>query len=280
MRSDHLFIGGLRVHYFHAGKAGCCVILLHGGGLDSARLSWSSVLPALAQSHRVFAPDLPGYGESDRPADFDHTIESYGRLITAFMDMLGVQWASFCGVSMGGALALHMALAYPQRVLRLIPVSSYGLQRKAPAHLLSYLFTRMPILTRTAYAMLRRSRAWTRASLSAIFADPAHIPEDLVDDVFDEICKPGAGEAFMAFQRHEVMPGRLRTNYLDQLSRISASTCFIHGDCDRLVPIACAREASRRVTGARLYEMRRCGHWPQRELPAKFCAAVQEFLDQ
>lgn len=278
MRSNHVTIGGLRIYYHHAGDSGSPVILLHGGGLDSARLSWALALPALAGSHRVFAPDMPGYGDSDRAPQFEHTIESYARIVIAFMDALGIAQANLCGVSMGGALTLCLGLTYPQRVLRLAPVSSYGLQRHAPAHALSYWFVRMPFVTRLMYAALRRNRAWTRASLGSIFADASRISDDLVNDVFEEIRRPATGEAFMAFQKHEVLPHGLRTNYLDRLHEINAETLFIHGDRDSLAPIAWAREANRRLAGSRLQVMSDCGHWPQRELPETFHTIITEFL--
>lgn len=278
MPGNQVTIDGLRIHYHHAGERGSPVILLHGGGIDSARLSWALALPALAESHRVFAPDMPGYGESDRPPQFAHTIESYARIVIAFMDALGIAQASVCGVSMGGALTLHLGLTCPQRVLRLVPVSSYGLQRKAPAHALSYGFVRLPFLTRLMYAALRRNRAWTRASLASIFADASRISDELVNDVFDEIHRPATGEAFMAFQKHEMLPHGLRASYLDRLHEIKAPTLFVHGDRDRLVPIAWAREASRRLAGSQLQVMTDCGHWPQRELPETFHAIITEFL--
>ncbi len=278
MHDNHVTIDNCQIHYHHAGDTGSPLILLHGGGLDSARLSWALALPALARSHRVFAPDMPGYGDSDRLPQFEHTIESYGRVVIAFMDALGLAQASFCGVSMGGALTLHIGLTYSQRVLRLVPVSSYGLQRKAPAHALSYWFVRMPFLTRLTYAALRRNRAWTRASLGSIFAHLSRISDDLVNDVFEEIRKPATGEAFIAFQQREVLPNGLRTNYLDRLPEIKFPTLFIHGDRDNLVPIAWVREAHRRLAGSQLQVIPDCDHWPQRELPETFHAIITEFF--
>jgi pimeloyl-ACP methyl ester carboxylesterase len=136
----------------------------------------------------------------------------------------------------------------------------------------------MPFLTRLTYAVLRRNRAWTRASLGSIFTNPSRISDDLANDVFAEIRQPAAGEAFMAFQRREMLPDRVRTNYLDRLHEIKAPTLFIHGDRDSLVPVAWAREANRRLAGSQLQVIPDCGHWPQRELPAAFHAIITEFL--
>ncbi|BCX05429.1 MAG: alpha/beta hydrolase [Candidatus Roseilinea sp.] len=277
---QHAFVtlSGLRIHYYCAGEGGSPVILLHGGGVDSAKLSWKLAIPALARTHRVFAPEMPGYGESDRPARFDHTIESYGCIVRDFMAALDIAHASFAGVSMGGALTLHIGLTYPECVIKLAPVASYGLQRTAPAHFLSYLITRTPLLISLVYAALRNHRAWVRASLGRIFANPTRLTDDLVDDVYEELRKPNAGQAFTIFQRHELLPDRLRTNYMERLGEIAAPTCFVHGDKDALVPVTGAREAAARLPGAKLHVMHNCGHWPQRERPEEFNAIITEFL--
>lgn len=278
MRSSAIVLNGLRIHYYSVGETGSPVILLHGGGVDSAWLSWKLTMPALAKAHRVLAPEMPGYGKSDRPARFNHTIEAYGGIVRDFMAALGCARASFVGVSMGGALALHIGLKYPERVIKLAPVASYGLQRTAPAHFLSYLFTRLPVSANLVYAALRSNRAWTQAGLARIFADPTRLTGDLVDDAYEEICKPKAGQAFASFQRHELLPNRLRTNYMTRLGEIAAPACFIHGDKDGLVPLVCAQEAAARLPGARLHVMRDCGHWPQREQPEVFNTIISEFL--
>ncbi len=268
----------LRIHYRAAGQAGSVVILIHGGGIDSSRLSWKLTLPALARTHHVIAPDLPGYGESDHPTDFPHTLDSYVSIVCALMDALDIERASLCGVSLGGAITIGFALAHAPRVNKLVPVASYGLQSHAPAHFLSYFFVRMPGMIRATYAMLGRNRNWSRAALSNIFADPRAVTDDLAADVFIEMNRPHVGDAFARFQQHELLPRRLRTIYMDRLSEISAPTLFVHGDRDRLVPIAYAREAQRRMPNARLRVMQSCGHWPQRERPDEFNAVVTDFL--
>ena len=75
-----LEVDGLRIHYLAAGETGSPVILLHGGGLDSASFSWGNVIGPLSDHHRVFAPDLPGYGQSDKPA-IQYTMDYYIRLL-------------------------------------------------------------------------------------------------------------------------------------------------------------------------------------------------------
>lgn len=279
MKSDYLKIAGVRIHFLGAGTQGSPVILLHGGGVDSAALSWKLALPALAETHRVYAPEMPGYGESDRPASFNHTIDAYIALVREFMDAQGIDKACLAGVSMGGAIAIGFTLAHPDRVLKLAPVSSYGLQHNTPSsQLLSFLITRNAAMSNLTYALLKRSRSLAAASLKAIFADPNNIAPDLVDDVYAEIKKAGTGSAFAHMQKHEITRSGLRTCYMERLHEISAPACFIHGEKDGLVPLADAQQAAQRVPGAHLQVMHNCGHWPQRERPAEFNRIINEFL--
>jgi pimeloyl-ACP methyl ester carboxylesterase len=278
MNSQYIDVNGLRIHYYQAGTAGSPVLLLHGGGTDSAWLSWALTIPALAQTHRVFAPDLPGYGESARP-NAPYSMDYYIALLPRLMDALGIERASLVGVSMGGGIALGFALRYPQQVERLVLVDSYGLQTRAPWQRLSALLIRLPWLNAATWWLIARSRPLATASLKALFADPSRITPELMDDVMAEVRRPAAGRAWQAFQRDEVRWGGLRTNYLDELGRIAAPVLLVHGAQDSLVPLECQQEAARRLPNARLEVLERCGHWPQRECPEEFNRLVAAFLE-
>ena len=102
------------------------VLLLHGGGFDRARRSWAEVLPAWKDRFRMYAPDLPGYGDTEgfrRP----HTIPELGVWALALMEGLEVPRAHVVGNSMGGGIALWLAFNHRERSGRLVPVGSYGL---------------------------------------------------------------------------------------------------------------------------------------------------------
>jgi pimeloyl-ACP methyl ester carboxylesterase len=269
---------GINTHLFTAGEEGETVVLLHGGGTDSAWLSWQPVILALSPRFRVIAPDLPGYGKSDTP-QISYTLDTYIDFVKRLLDQLGVARATLAGVSMGGGIAIGFTLAYPERVQRLVPVDTYGIQRRYPGGLWGYILVRMEWLNRFSWWLLGRSRALTRASLQQIFYDPGVLPDDLVNEVYEEIRRPKAGVAFCSFQKHEVLKNGLRTVFLDRLGEIEAETLFIHGENDRLVPLECAREAHARLPGSRLEIIPACGHWPQREKPQDFNRILLNFLE-
>lgn len=271
-------VGEINTHLFTAGEEGESVVLLHGGGTDSAWLSWQPVILALSPRFRVIAPDLPGYGKSDTPR-ISYTLEFYIDFLKRLLDQLGVARATLAGVSMGGGIAIGFTLAYPQQVQRLVPVDTYGIQRRYPGGLWGYYLVRMEWLNRFSWWLLGRSRTLMRTSLQQIFYDPSALSDDLVNEVYEEIRRPEAGLAFRSFQKHEVLKNSLRTIFLDRLGEIEAETLFIHGENDRLVPLECAREAHAILPGSRLEIIPACGHWPQREKPQDFNRILLNFLE-
>jgi len=271
-------VGEMRIHGYTAGIDGPPVVLLHGGGIDSAWLSWRCLISPLSLSHRVIAFDWPGYGESDPGRPFHHTLEASITLIGDLMDALGLASSSLVGISMGGAAALGYALQQPRRVERLVLADPYGIQRKVAFHFLSYLFIMLPWVTELTYAYLRRSRWAIRASLKFILSNPLMPDDTLVEEVYQAVQKSGAGKSFNDLQRDELTPWGLKTVYLDRVAEIRMPVLLVHGEKDALVPVACAREAKRLNSNLQLEVLPDCGHWPQRDWPERFNAAVMEFL--
>jgi pimeloyl-ACP methyl ester carboxylesterase len=116
---------GLSLRYLVAGE-GPPLVLLHGAGDNS--LDWRWVLPALARTHHVYALDLPGSPESARPVA-DYSPAFFERSLAAFLDALGIERATLVGNSLGGTVALRLALSEPSRVEALVLVSAAGLGR-------------------------------------------------------------------------------------------------------------------------------------------------------
>jgi len=277
MQNQWIQVNGLRIHTMTAGEQGSPVVLLHGGGIDSARLSWELLLPVLAQTHRVFAADWPGYGDSDKP-QADYSMDYYIQFLAALMAAWGLDQASLVGISLGGGVALGYTLRAPEHVARLVLVDSYGLQSKAPLHQLSYLLVKLPLFNALTWALVRRSRAMLRASLQGLLHNPGAVTEALVDQALLEVQKPGAARAWMVFQNSEMLWRGARTCYLERLGELTAPTLIIHGRQDRAVPLSCAEQAHTRIQGSQLQILEGCGHWPQRDHPDEFNRLVADFL--
>ncbi len=277
IQSEWVDVQGLRIHYLRAGEQGAPVVLLHGGGIDSSILSWELTIPTLAERHRVLAPDLPGYGESDKP-DIEYTTAYYLQFLGAFLDAVGLQRTSLAGLSTGGGIALGFALESPERVEKLVLVDSYGLQTKAPLAWMGYLMVHMPGYSGLSLAMMR-SRWMLRASLGALLRHREAVTEKLVDQAMTEVRRPRAVLAFNSYQKAEVLWTGTRTCYMDRLPSLNVPTLIVHGAEDTLVPVACAQQAHDLIPGSQLHFLPGCGHWSQRDCPEEFNRVVGAFLD-
>ncbi|MBI1730381.1 alpha/beta fold hydrolase [Candidatus Acetothermia bacterium] len=118
-------VGGLRTHVVVKGD-GSPIILLHG--FASYGYSWRHNIDALAESHCVYALDMPGFGLSDKPAKHDYSLSAQAGFVLAFMDAMHLDRVALAGNSMGGGVALEFAVRFPERLSGLIIISSVGLR--------------------------------------------------------------------------------------------------------------------------------------------------------
>ncbi len=250
------------------------MVLLHGAGADFAGLSWKHVVPRLSRGYRVLTPNLPGHGGT--PELPDPTTEAYLDWLCRWMDGAGVERATLAGLSLGGALALGYALRSPERVDRLVLAASYGLSRQVPYHALVWFLLRSP-LRRLLRAPVLRQGPGLRLGVRFVVGDPRAVDAELLEDVRTALRGTSPG-LFWRWLETEVKGSRVRTYYGDRLRDLRCPVLLIHGDRDRLVPLAHAEQAARRIPQARLVVLRGCGHWPARERPEEFCSALEAFL--
>ena len=277
IRSEWIEVEGLRIHYLMAGQTDAPVLLLHGGGYDSAFRSYKQSIGPIAQYHRVFAPDWPGYGESDKPK-LRYTTDFYVDFLGHLMDDLGLEKASLVGISMGGAISLGFSLHSPERVEKLVLVDSHGLGKEVPGRVMSYVMVRLPLLNRLVWAAMGRSRRMIRWSLQSVFHDPQAVTRSLVEEDFQAAKKPGEGQAWRYWLGSEIGLGGFRTNFVDEFYTLDVPTLILHGAEDRYVPLSWARRAHTLIKDSELSILPQCGHWLTREKPAEFNRVVIEFL--
>ena len=247
------------------------VVLLHGIGLDAASVSWRHAVPALAEEFRVYAPDFPGHGDSDRPR-VRYTHEFFLEVLESFLSTLDLEGAPLVGTSMGGGVALGYALEHG--VERLALAGSYGLGRDAPWRPAASAFLRVPGAANGWWRSVGATRSSVRAHLQGLTGGPP--TDEHVRDVHDAV-DAAAGRAMASWQRSEFRHDGLRTCYLDRLSALSATTLFVHGTDDPLLPASWSERAADR-TGGDLELFEGYGHWPARERPERFNRTVRQFL--
>jgi len=276
-KHEHYSISGIGIHCLTAGSGGSPLVLLHGGGLDSASLSWGPSMERLSDHHRVWAPDWPGFGESSKPV-VNYTTEYFIDTLHRLLEHLGVARVSLAGLSMGGAAAIGFALRWPARVDRLVLVDSYGLGRRAPWAVLSYLMIRLPLMNEAAWWLESRSPAMLKLSLGTVSNSRLESQPALVDEVLGMMRRPAAGRAFRSWQRSELVWSGLRTDYRDRLAELKPPVLILHGRQDKLVPVSWAESAAKIIPGARLRVVDDCGHWFPRDAQDVFIEETLRFL--
>jgi pimeloyl-ACP methyl ester carboxylesterase len=276
LQERRIDVDGLPTRYLTAGNDGPPLVLLHGVG-DNA-LDWRWVTPALARSHRVYAPDLPGAGGSAKPQDADYSPGYFERFVAAFLDALGIERAAVVGNSLGGLAALRLALSEPERVAALGLVASAGLGRRVNPALRSL---SVPGYGRLATAWGRTrpgaaQRALGRAGL--VFASPRRVPRKWLGEQYRLARLPGFLEAQLATVRGQLGLRGQREVLVDRLPNLRIPTLVLWGARDRVLPISQAHGAIDGLENGFLEILPDCGHLPQVEQPERFASALDGFL--
>ena len=258
--------GGVATHYHDAG-AGDPVLLLHGSGPGvSAWANWQHNIPALAQRYRVIAPDIVGFGYTERPADVYYSLDTWVEHIWAFLDALGIEKTSLVGNSLGGRIGLAMAGQHPGRLDKMVLMGAPGVG-----------MTLTPGLQ--ALREYQPSEANMRSMLLDCFAvDPAIITDDLVRDRYEASIAPGAFEAYRDMFFSDRHAGGELGITEEQVRAVPTRTLLLHGREDKVVPVEVAWNMVRLLPDADLAVFARCGHWTQIERAGDFNRLVGGFL--
>jgi pimeloyl-ACP methyl ester carboxylesterase len=268
----------LSTQYLTAGTGdGLPLLLLHG--LADSAYSWRWVMPTLAKAHPVYAPSLPGFGRTAKP-NGDYAPDFFTAFVAAFLDTLGLQRIAVAGNSLGGLIALHLALAQPNRVVALILIDSAGLGREVSWALRLMTLPGMQALLSRGYRTAPGAKLWATAMISLLTAHPERIPREWREELCEMARLPGYLEATVATARSEVdLRGqRDREILVDRLSDLAAPTLLLWGEHDRILPVQHSTVASQRIPQGRTVVLPDCGHVPQIEQPDRVGALLTEFL--
>jgi pimeloyl-ACP methyl ester carboxylesterase len=259
---------GARLRFVEAGS-GSPLVLVHD--YLASRISWEDVLIPLAGDFHVIAPDLPGFGESEKPPpsryryDFDGFSESLVDLVAA----LGLGRISLCGHAMGGAVALTLAASHAHLVEKLVLVNP--LVYSPPSDTLSRI-ARVPVLAPLLFKQLYGRALFRRRFLSQVNGTGAAALRR-ADQLFELFDAPAAREAAYATMR-AMLDTRLLTA---SVPRVTAPTLVTWGRGNAVSPVEQGRRLARELGGAR-FEVFDCGVSPAEECPDAFASAVRAFL--
>jgi pimeloyl-ACP methyl ester carboxylesterase len=263
---------GVRTRVLEAGSPRApALVLVHG--LFLSHRTFEDVIEDLAARFHVIAPDLPGFGESEKPspARYAYGVEAHAEAIADLIAAFGVGRAAVLGHAMGGAIALTLAADHPELVQRL--VLEDALTYPAPQSFVARL-PLVPVIGGVVFKQLYGRGLFRSLLLDESYRPGFAPPRARVDWHYDAFNSPSARES-----AHAVMRATLDTRpVVARLSRIVAPTLVIWGREDRVYPVASAHRLAREIPGAKL-EIMDAGHAPHEELPREFLALVTEFLE-
>jgi Predicted hydrolases or acyltransferases (alpha/beta hydrolase superfamily) len=259
---------GQHVQYLTAGDGGPTLLLLHGGIIDAAHITWGEHIGPLAEHATVVAPDLPGYGASPVP-DGEWSVPHHVDTVVAILEELDVEDAVLAGVSMGGGVAVGVGLEAPERVDRLVAFDPFALGGGLPNGRLSWLLANVQVTNYVSVALMRRSRGFVERSVNALCYEGNEVSDVTVDRVFQEVQRPNTGAAFRKLRSYEVTREGYRTDYSPRLGKLAVPARFVHGRVDDLIPFSVSARADEQAPDSELTVLEGCGHIPPLELPER-----------
>ena len=251
-------VQGYQVHYYALGPVdGQVVVLVHG--LGGRADDWENLAPYLARAgYRVYLPDLPGYGRSERPADFSYSVRDEAAVVAGFFDALGLKEVDLGGWSMGGWIAQLVAAEHPDRVRKLMLFDSAGIYAKPDWD--TGLFT-----------------PTTPGQLDALDAllmpNPPRVPGFVARDLI-RLSKRHAWVIHRALD--SMLTGRDATDAL--LPRFKMPVLIVWGSLDRITPLSQGETMHRLAPQSELDVIPGCGHLAPRQCAAQIAPKVVEFV--
>jgi pimeloyl-ACP methyl ester carboxylesterase len=256
------------VRFVEAGS-GPPLLLVHG--YLSSHLTWEDVTPPLSSTFRVIAPDLPGFGESEKPSPsrYAYGFDAFADTLADVVAALGLSRVSVCGHGLGASVALTLAANHPAIVERLVLVAPlvYTSRLGSMARVAS-----VPVVGAVAFKQLFGRTMFRRYFREHVYATE-DIPWPRVDAHFEMFNVPAAREAAFATTL-SILDTRA---IVARVPRVTIPTLVAWGRADKSAPISDGRRLARELRGAR-FEVLESGHAPQEECPQAFVRVTERFL--
>lgn len=263
----HAIVANGIVTNYHDVGTGFPVLLIHGSGPGvSAWANWRLTIPALAAQRRVIAPDMVGFGFSERPVGIRYGLDTWVAQAIGLLDALKIERADLIGNSFGGALALALAIRHPTRVRRLVLMGTAGVS-----------FPITPGLD--AVWGYQPSIANMRQLLDIFSFDHTLMSDELAELRYRASIQPGFQEAFSAMFPAPRQNGvEALASREEDIRALPHETLVIHGREDQVLPLSNSLTLAQWISRSQLHVFGRCGHWTQIEHAARFTQLVSDFL--
>jgi pimeloyl-ACP methyl ester carboxylesterase len=266
---------GQELSYLDSGN-GPAVLFIHG--LLGSHRNWAHLVDALDTRHRVVAPDLIGHGASAKPMG-DYSLGAHAATLRDLLDHLGIARVTLVGHSLGGGIAMQFCYLFPDRVERLVLVSSGGLGRSVSPLL------RSATLPGADWVLALAASGWVRNRAEAVGGTLRRLgvrpSADLTEGWlgFSSLGEAETRRAFLATARSVIDPGGQTVTAHDHLPMaIAVPTLVVWGTRDRMIPAWHATTAQQAIAGSRVELFEGAGHFPHLEQPERFALLLGDFM--
>lgn len=260
--------GAFKTNYHDIGD-GYPVVFLHGSGPGvTAYANWNKLFGLLGSKYRLIAPDMVGFGYTERVEGQTYSMNVWVKQTIDLFDALGIEKANLVGNSFGGALAMSVAIKYPERVNKLVLMGAMGVSFP-----ITYGLDKVWGYTPSPQNMERLLEIFT---YNHQFATP-----ELAESRYRGSIQPGFQESFSAMFPEprqdgvEDMAGN--QHYIRQIEH---ETLIVHGREDRVIPLENSYKLIQLIPNAELHVFGKCGHWTQIEHTEDFAKQLEIFFDR
>ncbi len=258
-------VRGLEVRYVTEGE-GEPIVLVHGMGCSV--YSWRLLIPLLSDEYKVYAFDLPGFGLSDKPSDYDYSLESQGEFVIDFLDAVGLDKTILLGHSMGGVIVGYAAAKHPERVSKLV-LNNPGYYSGGAPEFLKYLFFPLDRISSRMFF----NRDFEREMLKIMYYDDSLATDETVDAYLVAGKTPGAVDALTSMGRSEGVK-----QYTGITDRITMPAFIVWGKNDANIHFEDSERLHSEIKGSEIFYIDNCGHMVPEEKPEIMASAIKQFL--
>jgi pimeloyl-ACP methyl ester carboxylesterase len=258
---------GIETNYLEDGSGDDTVLLIHGSGPGvTSYANWRLVIPALATKFRVIAPDMVGFGFSERPKDVQYNVQTWADQTVGLMDALGIEKASLVGNSFGGAIALRIATQHPERIDKLVLMGSMGVP--------------FPITEGLERVWGYEASFENMRKVLDVFAYSRELVNDELAQVrYEGSIQPGFQESFSSmFPAPRQRWVEAMCTPEEDIRALPHRTLILHGREDQVIPLQTSLRLEELIDNADLSVYSHCGHWSMIERNADFNRSLLEFL--
>jgi len=268
----YVTIENVNFHYMEYPGPGRDIFLLHG--FASSTYTWEKVIPYLTgKGYHVWALDMKGFGWSDKPEDAKYDTITLMQEVNKWMDVMGLKNVIFAGNSLGGGIAVLMALEHPDKTDKIILIDSAGYPIKKP-HVIR--IAKIPFAGEI--AKLFFGRCIVKSTLKEVLYNYEKLTEEKIDAYFHRMSTENALDAQVALARS--LDFDALSTYTKRIPDIKNRTLIIWGENDEWIPLESGHNFKKDLPNSTLVILPECGHIPQEEKPEETAKIITDFIER